>query len=79
MLLCDIESRPPKSLDEIIVGNSLPSLDPRWNIDLEFKIPHSHVLNASLEVNRIGIVGIGIYFREEEERMLEQNTDEVTE
>ena len=79
MLLCDIESRPPKSLDEIIVGNFLPSLDPRRNIDLEFNVPHSHVLNTSLEVNPVGIVDIGIHFGEEDERILEQNTDEVTE
>ena len=79
MLLCDIESRPPKSLDEIIVGNFLPSFDPCWNIDLEFNVPHSHVLNASLEVNSVGIVDISIYFGEEDKRILEQNTDEVTE
>ena len=79
MLLCDIESRPPKSLDEIIVGNFLSSLDPRRNIDLEFNVPHSHVLNTSLEVNPVGIVDIGIHFGEEDERILEQNTDEVTE
>lgn len=79
MLLCDIEPRPPKSLDEIVIRDSLASLNPRWNIDFEFNISHSHILNSSLEVNSIGVVDIIIHFRKKDERIFQENTDKVAE
>ena len=70
VLLSDIESRPPKSLDEIVVRDSLTTFNPGWNIDFELNVPYSHVLNTSLEVNSIGVVDEGINFGEEDEGIL---------
>jgi hypothetical protein len=63
-----LQGDPPYLLDELIVDLSVNIR----NVDFELDVSDLHVLDASLEMDGVGVVDKYIFFREEEERVFHE-------